>query len=231
MGGETKSTAERLNLEVIPAILVKTKEEFINNINKVKDYVKEIHIDVMDNKFVPNYTIKPEEIKELPNGVLYEFHWMVENQIEWIEKTKGNHLHQIHIETIKDNWMEIIKAVKKAGGRLCLTLNPSTPVNKIEPYIKDAQRILVMCVVPGYSHQKYIEAMEDKIRYLREKYPKLEIEVDGGINFETIKRAASAGADKFVSCSAIYSSSNIKEAIEKLKENANEGAKIWLQKK
>lgn len=224
-------STERLNLEIIPAILVKTKEEFINNINKVKKYVKEVHIDVMDNKFVPNYTTRPEEINELPKGVLYEFHWMVEDPAKWIEKTKGNHLHQIHIETIGNDWQKIKNAVKKSGGRICIALNPSTPINKIEQYAKDTQRILVMCVVPGYSHQKYIESMEEKIRYLKEKYHKIEIEVDGGINFETIKHAATAGADKFVSCSAIYSSSNIKEAIEKLKENANEGAKIWLQKK
>lgn len=220
--GEEDTAVQSLELEILPAILVKTKEEFREKINKIKEYVKEIHIDVMDNKFVPNYTMKPEEIEELPGGVLYEFHWMVENPENEIAKIRGNHMHQIHVETIRDNWKEIVESVKKVGGRLCISLNPSTPLNKIELYVEDVQRVLIMCVVPGYSHQKYIQAMEEKIRQLREKYPDLEIEVDGGINFETIKRASAAGADKFVSCSTIFSSKNIKEAIEKLKKYAYE---------
>ena len=224
--GEDELIAQRLDLEIIPAILVKTKEKFLENINKVREYVNEIHIDVMDSKFVPNHTINPEEIGELPNGVKYEFHWMVEEPEKWIEKTKGDHLHQIHIETVK-NWDNVVEAVKKVEGRLCIVLNPSTPVSKIEPYLKDVQRALIMSVVPGYSHQKYLESMEEKTRELRKKYPNLEIEIDGGIDFETIKRAAKAGADKFVSCSAVFSSQNIKEAIEKLKKNAQEGAKEW----
>ncbi|MDD5022965.1 MAG: ribulose-phosphate 3-epimerase [Candidatus ainarchaeum sp.] len=227
MGG---ANGNLLEVEVIPAILVKTKEEFIKNVKLVKDYVKEVHIDVMDNAFVPNYTIKPEEVEELPDGILYEFHWMVEEPEKWIKKTPGNHLHQIHIETVK-NWEKIKSVVKEAGGRLCVVLNPDTPVKKIEEYVNDVQRILVMFVVPGYSHQRYIESMEEKVKYLREKYPKIEIEVDGGINFETAKKAGEAGADKFVSCSTIFSSENPEQAIEKLKRNAYQGAEKWLRKK
>ena len=219
MGGENKNT-QKLELEIIPAILVKTKKEFLENIEKVKEYVKEIHVDVMDNEFVPNYTLKPEEIKELPKGVKYEFHWMVENPIQYIKQIKGNHLHQIHVETIQNNWKEIKDVVKESGGRLCIVLNPSTPLQNILPCIQDVERVLIMFVVPGYSHQKYITSMEEKVKELRKRYPTMEIEVDGGINLETISSASKAGADKFVSCSTIFSSNSIKEIVSKLKDNA-----------
>jgi len=224
---EKSKTIPKFNLEIIPAILVKTKEEFLKNIQKVKNYVSEVHIDVMDGKFVSNKTLSIEDIieEELPEGVKYEFHWMISNPIEQIKKIKGDYLHQIQVETINDNWDEIKKTVSESGGRLCISLNPSTEISKIKRYIPDVQRVLVMFVVPGQSHQKYIERMEDKVKYLRTNYPDLEIEVDGGINFETIKKASKAGADKFVSCSTIFSAENRKDAINLLKKNAL-GAKV-----
>lgn len=248
--GEENTTVQKLDLEIIPAILVKTKKEFMENIEKVKKYVNEVHIDVMDNKFVPNYTVKPEEIEDLPKGVKYEFHWMVENPLLWMDKIIGNHLHQIHVETIKkfyvggktseseeerekysiSQWKLLQIKIKENGGRIGIVLNPSTNLNKIEKYVQEVNRVTIMCVVPGYSHQGYLESMEEKIKELRDKYPSLEIEVDGGINFETIKRASASGADKFVSCSTIFSASDPKEAIEKLKKNAYKARGIEYDK-
>ncbi len=220
MGEGGKQNVQVLDLEIIPAILTKEREVFIENIEKVKEFVNEIHIDIMDNKFVPNQTIEPGKV-ELPKGVKYQFHWMVEDPEKWIEKVPGDHLHQVHVESVKD-WGMIKDSVKKAGGRLCIVLNPGTSIEKIIPYVEDTERIMVMCVVPGYSHQKYIVAMNQKIERLRERYPDMEIEVDGGVDFETIKQASKAGADKFVSCSTVFGAPDLKEAVEKLKKNAYE---------
>jgi len=77
-----------MKLEVIPAILVKTREDLLDHISRVRVHVKTIHIDVMDNKFVPNSTIGTKELQELPTGLRYEMHWMVQKPEEWIAQVK-----------------------------------------------------------------------------------------------------------------------------------------------
>ncbi len=205
--------------EIIPAVLVKTKEALLDCVNKVSPYARTIHIDVMDNKFVPNLTIGLEELSHLPKNLKYEFHWMVRKPEKWIKEVKGAHLHLVHIETVNWNWEEIKKAVEKAGGKLGLAINPETSLAKIIPYIKDAERILIMSVHPGFSGQKYIKETEEKISLLRKKFPKLAIEVDGGINGETAASAVKAGGNRIVAASAIFGSGNISKAIGKLKRS------------
>ncbi len=222
--GVEKKEAQWIDFGILPAILVKNKQEFLDQIEQVKEFVTEIHVDVMDNKFVPNFTVKPEEIGEFPysNKLKYTFHWMVQNPEKWIEKLDGNYLHLIQIESVngQSHWEKIKTRIKEAGGRIGLVINPKTELSKLIPYIPEVERVLVMFVEPGYSHQKYIPEVEEKVRELRRRYPRLNIEVDGGINLETTGRASKAGANVFTACSAIFSSGNIPEAIKKLRENA-----------
>ncbi len=214
--GTTNLTAK--GVEVLPAVLVKTREELISAISRVTPYVKTIHIDVMDNEFVPNLTVGLDALKPLPQGVKYEFHWMVKNPEKWIREIKGPNIHLVHIETINANWELIKKEVKEAHGKLGLAINPETPLEKILPYAKDVERILVMSVHPGFSGQKYIKEVEEKISFLRGRFPSLSIEIDGGINSETAASAIRAGVDKIAAASAIFSAENVGEAIEKLKK-------------
>ena len=209
---------------ILPAILVKSREQFLEQLEVVRPHVKEVHIDVMDNVFVPNETIGPEELKPLPRGVGYSLHWMVEKPEEWIAKLPGTHMHMVHIETVEspEHFAKIEKAVKKAGGRLGISLNPDTPLEEVLPYKDRVSRFLVMSVIPGFDGQKYIPEVEPKIERLREECPDHEIEVDGGINFETAPRAAKAGANLLASASTIFRAENPGEAISKLKKLADE---------
>jgi ribulose-phosphate 3-epimerase len=207
--------------EIIPAILVREREELVRRINLVKDYTRTIMIDVMDGEFVPNTTVGPEDFRDLPDAS-YEFHWMVKNPTEWIRRVPGNHMHLVHIESVA-SWDEIKQAVKDAGGRLGIALNPETPLEKVLPHMPDVEEVLVMTVHPGFSGQGYIAEMEDKVRTLRKQFPSVSIEVDGGINLETIGRAYAAGANLLAAASAIYSNENIKEAIEGLRKRALTG--------
>ena len=176
-----------MDIEVIPAILVKSREELLAQIEKVKPTVKTVHVDIMDNIFVPNDTIGLEGLTNLPSGLSYEFHWMVNDPENWISKVPGNHLHLVHVETISD-WNKIEKALG-ADGKIGLAINPPTPVEKLYPYIhnKKVEKVLFMTVNPGFSGQKYIAEVELKVHDIRAKFPELEIEVDGGINTKTIK--------------------------------------------
>ena len=207
---------------VIPAILVKSREELLRRISQVQGLVPEIQLDIMDGVFVPNKTIGLDELRDLPEAK-YEFHWMVANPGDWIEKVPGPHMHLVHIETIT-SLEKIESAVKRAGGSLGLAINPETPLEKLLPHVQRSRRVLVMTVHPGFSGQKYIYEMGDKIRKLRSLYPDLDIEVDGGVNRETIAHAYSSGANILAAASAIFSSDDIKGAIADLRRRAAAGA-------
>lgn len=212
-------------IEIIPAILVKTRKILLEYIKKVERYVKRIHIDIMDNKFVPNLTLGTKELNELPQNVAYEFHWMVYTPEKWIIKTKQKYpkakqkyFHIVHIEAIDKNWEQIKKAVKNVHGNIGLAINPETPIKKVFPYIRDVKKVLIMSVHPGFSGQKYIKKVEKKILILRKKFPRLDIEVDGGINSKTVISAIKSGANKIAVASAVFDTKNAKRAIEKLRK-------------
>jgi len=205
--------------EVIPAILVKRREDLLEHISRVKGLVSTVHIDVMDNEFVPNATVGPDDFKGLPSDMKYEFHWMVKQPEKWIEKVPGKHLHVVHIEAVED-WNAIKAACKKAGGTLGIAISPATPLTKLEPVMKDVSMILVMSVTPGFDGQKYIQQVEGRLRELKNKYPKMMIEIDGGIGPATAGRAASAGADRLAAASAIYAQPDAKKAIQGIRDAA-----------
>ncbi|MEK6982603.1 MAG: ribulose-phosphate 3-epimerase [Candidatus Micrarchaeota archaeon] len=210
------------NFEIIPAILVKTRDELLKRINLVKSYVKTVQIDVMDNEFVPNKTIGLESLHDLPSGVNYEFHWMVNNPENYIEKIKGNYLHIVHIEA-KMDFNKAKQIAEKNGGKIAIAINPPTQVEKVFAYEQKVSQILVMSVNPGFSGQIYIKEVEAKVKILSARNPKLDIEIDGGINLETINLAYKAGANKLCAASAIYENADIKKAIENLCLRAKSG--------
>jgi len=207
--------------EVIPAILVKSREELLLRIAQVRGLVKEIQIDIMDGEFVPNKTIGLNDLADLPEA-RYEFHWMVKAPERWIERIPGPNMHLVHVEAI--GTLDAVEAaVKRVGGRLGLAINPETPLERLLPFADRAERVLVMTVRPGFSGQKYIFEMEHKVRRLRELYPELDIEVDGGVNNETVGHAYSSGANLLAAASAIFAAKDVKEAIEALKDRAKKG--------
>jgi ribulose-phosphate 3-epimerase len=207
-----------MEAEVIPAILVKKREDLLHRISLVRGLVKEIQLDIMDGIFVPNKTVGLKDLKDLPKAK-YEFHWMVKDPERWIEKMPGPHMHLVHVETIT-SFEKIEAAVKKSGGKLGLAINPETSLEKLLPLVPKVKRVLVMTVHPGFSGQKYIYDVGEKIRRLRSLYPKLDIEVDGGVNNETIAHAYASGANILAAASAIFSEADVKGAIKTLKARA-----------
>lgn len=210
--------------EIIPAILVQSREELLRRISLVKGHVRIIQIDIMDDEFVPNRTIGLEGLHDLPEAN-YEFHWMVKDPGKWIRGAPGPHLHLVHIETIS-SFEEIKDAVRESGGRLGIALNPETPLEKALPHIDDVEEVLIMTVRPGFSGQSYIQEMETKIKRLRGLHPDLNIEVDGGINKGTIGRAFAAGANYLAAASAIFDSGDIGAAVAELKKCALSGCQV-----
>jgi ribulose-phosphate 3-epimerase len=183
-----------------------------------------IHVDVMDGHFVPNITIGPvvvEAVKratELPLDV----HLMIENPDQYLEDfaRAGSTLITVQVEACV-HLHRTVQAIKALDVKAGVVVNPATPLSAIEWILEDVDLVLIMSVNPGFGGQKFIPQALQKIRDLkamiRVKNPSVLIEVDGGINQETIQPVAEAGADVFVAGSAIFGSSDYGKTIRKLR--------------
>lgn len=212
---------------VAPAILVYTKEELLQRVASVPS-AKTLHIDIMDGKFVDNTTLDIDALHELPKDVEIEYHLMVSNPAEYIRQLPGgkNKIFQVHIESVLDDEITYIRQrVEHKRGRLAWALNPPTPITRIEPYLGGVLGVLLMTVNPGWAGQSYIEAVEDKMRALRSSYPRLGIEIDGGVGAKTIPRAMAAGANRFAAASAVFGQEDPDEALRALIRLAEENVK------
>lgn len=201
-------------VEIIAAILSKTKDDMLNKLSLVKPYLKTVQLDMMDGKFVPNTTLKPDELPELDRYFNYEFHWMYEEPEKWIGNFKDA-LHLVNVEILNSNRWKKIKAIAPKIG---IAINPPTPFDVLLPYINETDEFLVMTVNPGFSGQRYIKECEEKIKKIRELRPDANIEVDGGIDEKTAVSAIRAGANKLVAASAIFGGNDVGSAIKKLKD-------------
>jgi len=205
-------------IEIVPAILVKTREDFEQKVVSVAPYVSRVQIDIMDGKFVPNATLAIEELPPIPKNLLVEYHLMVENPLEYVKRIgKKGAVYELHIESLKNPQQEISE-VKMLGGRVALAISPDTPISAVEPYLPLVEHVLVMTVYPGFSGQSYLSAMEEKMQRLASLGAV--VEVDGGVGIGTAKRAAAAGATLIGAASAIFGKPDIKAAIEALKQDA-----------
>ncbi len=186
-----------------------------------------IHYDVMDGKFVSNKSFPIEEYEyhkaHVDSSVIFDVHLMAYDLVETINKfAKGASYITFHYEAIEDNNIEdLISLIKSYGVKAGISICPSTPVEVLEPYLKDLDLILVMSVVPGKGGQSFMDVSLDKISYLdsyRNKHNlHYEIEVDGGINEETSKLVKERNVDIIVAGSFILKSNDYKTQIDKLK--------------
>ena len=170
-----------------------------------------IHVDVMDGHFVPNITMGPvvvqtcRRITNLPLDV----HLMIEKPERYIEafaKAGASGL-TVHVETCPDI-VGTLRQIKSLGVRAGAVLNPETPVGAIQPALPEADLILVMSVRPGYSGQRFMPETIGKVSEIRKKLDALRsaawLEVDGGIDTETLPKMKEAGATAFVAATAVF---------------------------
>lgn len=179
-----------------------------------------IHVDIMDGNFVPNISVGFPVIKSMRKAtdLPFDVHLMIEHPLKYAKRfCEYAQIISFHIETT-DDIDETINAIKEGGAKPALVIKPNTPVEKLLPYIDKVYMVLVMTVEPGFGRQKIIPEMLDKVRFLKEKRPELVVEVDGGVNLETISMCKEAGVDICVAGSAVFLAEDIKAVIEKLKK-------------
>lgn len=197
-----------------------SSKDRINSIQKLNNTNSDyIHIDVMDNIFVPNYQFPLEEIKELSkySNKPLDIHLMVANPKKYINSLDIKNIYNItiHIE-INKNIDSIIELIKEKNCSVGLAIKPNTPLNLIDKYLNKVDMILIMSVEPGFGGQKFIENTTERIKYIRNKNKDIIIEVDGGINNETISKIKDI-ANIAVVGSYITNKEDYEEAINILK--------------
>ena len=205
-------------MKIIPAILAKTEEEFINMVKRIEPYTDLVHLDIADGEFVPNKTIEGiEELKKINTKLNFEVHLMTKEPEKFIEKwfeTPASRF-LIHWESM-DKFGELVRLLhgnkKEFGG----VLNPETDYKLFEPYVEELDVVQFMTVNPGFYGSLFLPEVLENIRNFHIRYPGKKIQVDGWINPETLKFIISAGVSSAAVGSYIFKSENIERALEEL---------------
>lgn len=216
-------------IRICPSILNANFDDLPGEILKISEVSDLLHLDVMDGKFVPNFTFDFAKASAIISAskLPVDVHLMIadaDNEAIPYAKTEALSI-TIHFEACT-NPLATLKRIRSFGKRAALAVKPNTPFGAIEELIQECDMILIMTVEPGFGGQSFMKEMLPKVEaarnYLEQKgYRDIWLEVDGGVNEETIALARRAGADTFVAGSAVFKSENPAGVVETLRHLAD----------
>ena len=211
-----------MNIMISPSILAGDYANLQSELGRISASDL-IHIDVMDGHFVPNISIGVPVVESIKKvcDIPFDVHLMISDPINYVEQfaKAGADIICFHAESNSDIGDTIDKIIS-LGKKAALAVKPGTDIDVVLPYIDKLWMVLVMTVEPGFGGQSFMQSTMPKNEKLRAIDPKINIEVDGGINADTVKIAAEAGANVFVAGSAVFKSENPNNTIALLKQNA-----------
>ena len=212
-------------MKVSPSLLAANFINLENEIKRIKESKADyIHLDVMDGNFVPNISFGPGIISQLKKhlDIPFDVHLMINNPKFYLNEFKkcGADILTYHYEVEVDH-LSFIKEIKDCGLKVGISIKPNTNVQELIPYLNDLDLVLVMSVEPGFGGQKFMDSCLEKIKFLSE-YKNLnnlsyEIEVDGGINYETAKLVKEAGATLVVAGTYLFNG-DMKKLVKELQD-------------
>lgn len=211
-----------MDIMISPSILASDYANLQSELEKISSSDL-IHIDVMDGHFVPNISIGAPVVESIKKvcDIPFDVHLMISNPIDYVEQfaKAGADIICFHAESNSDIG-ETVDKIISLGKKPAVAVKPGTDIDVVLPYLDKLYMVLVMTVEPGFGGQSFMHSTMPKIEKLRAVSPEINIEVDGGINAETIKIASKAGANVFVAGSAVFKSENPAKTIADLKHNA-----------
>ncbi len=184
-----------------------------------------VHVDVMDGHFVPNLTFGPKMVADLHRATRLplDVHLMIERPDDWVDRyvDAGAAYVVVHVEAARAV-SATLSRIRTRGAKAGLTLSPATPVEAILPYLTEVDLALVMSVNPGFGGQKFIESAIGKLQRLRReidaRHLAVELEVDGGVKLDNVRRVVDAGASVVVAGSAVFEApEGVEAALKKLR--------------
>jgi len=213
------------HIRITPSILNADFSQLDAEIAKIASVSDYIHLDVMDNIFVPNFTFDFDAASKIirSSPIPIDSHLMVAevDQIAIDYAQAGSASVTIHAEATRDI-AATLKGIKSHGARAALALKPGTEIEEYEDFVDFVDMFLIMTVEPGFGGQKFMDSMMDKVRRTRRIIGSRPIwlQVDGGISLETIEIAVQAGADTFVAGSAVFKAEDPAQMVIALRERA-----------
>lgn len=222
-------------IQISPSILSADFANLAAECQRVAQACDWLHVDVMDNHFVPNLTLGLPVVEKLLQAVStpVDCHLMIEDPERWAPgyAEAGAASVTFHVEAAK-NPREVIRSIRAAGARVGMGIKPKTRLEDYEDLLPELDMLLIMTVEPGFGGQSFMADMMPKVRAARELIRRddlqLWIQVDGGIALNTIEEAADAGADVFVAGNAVYKADDPAVACQRLRDLAESAhAKSW----
>jgi ribulose-phosphate 3-epimerase len=217
-----------MTVRINPSILSADFAKIAQELSRI-DNADFVHVDVMDNHFVPNLTFGPQMVERIKatSPIPLDVHLMISNQDTWAPgyAEQGAESVTLHVEATSDP-VATAQRIRDIGARVGIALKPGTPFEDIVDIAHHFDQILVMTVEPGFGGQAFMESQLNKVRevaaFRASTGTEFWIQVDGGVTEQTIELAAEAGADTFVAGSAVYGTDNASLAVENLRKIARD---------